>query len=314
MNQAPLFNWHRLMDHGRPAARLDAALRGPEALQGHVNQALVFSGLRTEFEAESEQLSAKLVLQGRVRFCVGRRTLQLQPGHVLLLNPGTRYAAWSSEQDGGFVGATVWFRRGLLAETAEMARLAPDPQAPRAEPVLSDRLRPQDAVTAGLIAHLAQSLLHGEGDDPEALDQDLSQLLHRWWLSECGHRQAADRLGAAREATRRELLRRLDRAVDFMISCQAQPLSLEQIAQESALSRSYLIRLFVQVHGMTPHRFLERLRARAARSLLAQQGLGLEAVAQATGFGSRWTMQRALRRHYGASGRGLRSEPGPARP
>jgi len=295
MNTARLYHWERLIDHGRPAARLEAALRGPDAADGHANQAFVFGGQRAEFEAESDQWSAKLVLRGHVHFSVGRRKLRLDEGHVLLLNPGTRYTARTTAGDGGFIGATLWFRHGLLAEMTHA----------RADTLgFGENLRQLDPTAAGLTQRLFDALSR-EHEDPSALDDDLTLLLAHWWEAEQGHQAHARRLTAQRPGTQRELLRRIDRAVDFIVSCHAQPLTLEAIAAEAALSKSYLIRLFVQVHGLTPHRYLDRVRAESARRLLGRGDIALEQVACASGFGSRWALQRALKRHYGQSGRPL---------
>jgi transcriptional regulator GlxA family with amidase domain len=51
---------------------------------------------------------------------------------------------------------------------------------------------------------------------------------------------------------------------------------------------------------------LARTRVRAARRLLADPGLSLEDVAVLSGFGSRQTLFRQLRRHCGDGGQGLR--------
>ena len=72
------------------------------------------------------------------------------------------------------------------------------------------------------------------------------------------------------------------------------------------LSKYHLVRAFHAVHGETPMALLARTRVRAARRLLADPALSLEDVAALSGFGSRQTLFRQLRRHCGDGGRGLR--------
>jgi AraC-like DNA-binding protein len=277
---------------GEPPARMASALRGVEAAGGRRNQAFLFSARRTEFDSEPDQLSAKLVLQGEVHFQVGRRALVLHEGQVLLLNPGTRYTARVMGADSAVIGATIWFESGLLGSLGASG--------------VHERLRTlSSAAQAGL--HHVLAALQGDADR-EAADEPITLMLARWLVEDGEHGAAALRLDAQRASTRAELLRRIDRAADFIASRFTEPLTLDDVAAAAALSKFHLLRGFAQVHGTTPCRALQALRAAAARRLIERGADDLEQVAAASGFGSRWSLQRALRRRYGATGRALRAQ------
>ena len=79
------------------------------------------------------------------------------------------------------------------------------------------------------------------------------------------------------------------------------PLPVEAMAERACLSPRQFARVFREETGLTPARFLERLRVEAARQRLEAGRGGLAAVAGSCGFGTEETMRRAFLRQLGAS-------------
>jgi transcriptional regulator GlxA family with amidase domain len=75
--------------------------------------------------------------------------------------------------------------------------------------------------------------------------------------------------------------------------------TVPRLAERAVLSERHLARLFLAETGMTPGRFVERVRVEAARDLLAAGPTPVEAVADLAGFGSAETMRRAFLRVLG---------------
>ena len=73
-------------------------------------------------------------------------------------------------------------------------------------------------------------------------------------------------------------------------------LSVEALARRAAMSSRQFTRVFTDEVGMTPARYVERVRVDAARRALEQSALGLEEVAARCGFGSADVMRRAFTR------------------
>jgi transcriptional regulator GlxA family with amidase domain len=84
-------------------------------------------------------------------------------------------------------------------------------------------------------------------------------------------------------------------------------LSVEALARRAAMSPRNFFRVFVREVGMTPGRFVERVRVEAARRLLEETSRGIPDVADACGFGSPETMRLAFRRALGVNPQGYRS-------
>ena len=81
---------------------------------------------------------------------------------------------------------------------------------------------------------------------------------------------------------------------------------MPDIAAAASLSRFHLVRLFRQVHGVTPHAHLLAKRMTVAERLLAQTRLDINEIAVRAGFGTRWSLFRQLRKRRGAGGEALR--------
>ena len=84
-------------------------------------------------------------------------------------------------------------------------------------------------------------------------------------------------------------------------------LSVDTLARRAAMSPRNFFRVFVREIGMTPGRFVERVRVEAARRLLEETTRGIPDVAAACGFGSPETMRIAFRRALGVNPQSYRS-------
>ena len=78
-------------------------------------------------------------------------------------------------------------------------------------------------------------------------------------------------------------------------------LSVESLAKRVAMSPRHFARVFAQELGVTPARYIERVRVEVARRRLEESALGVDAVASESGFGSAETMRRAFLRNLSVS-------------
>jgi transcriptional regulator GlxA family with amidase domain len=73
-------------------------------------------------------------------------------------------------------------------------------------------------------------------------------------------------------------------------------LSVPRLAKQVAMSPRHFARIFLQEVGVTPARYVQRLRIEAAQRQLAESRRGVERVAEECGFGTPETMRRAFLR------------------
>ena len=113
------------------------------------------------------------------------------------------------------------------------------------------------------------------------------------------HRRVFDRmqrLSVLKSSTRLEVCRRISFAVDLVHSSYERDIGLADMAAAACLSKFHFLRLFTELHGITPHAYLQRKRALAAGRLLKSRQLTASQVAGRVGFNSRSTMLRQLNR------------------
>lgn len=80
-----------------------------------------------------------------------------------------------------------------------------------------------------------------------------------------------------------------------------EPLSVERMAAQAAMSPRHFARTFTQEIGLTPAKAVEKLRIDKARAQIEAGRQAVEDVARQCGFGDAERMRRAFLRHFGLS-------------
>ena len=128
-----------------------------------------------------------------------------------------------------------------------------------------------------------------------------------WQARQC----IAEQLDQVRPRTRRELARRIGWAVDHMLTDLGRELNLTELASAARLSPYHFLRVFKQVHRVTPVAYLRRQRLERALVLLDSTDLAVGEVATRVGL-SRLTLWRGVRQLRGVGPRASRCHAAPA--
>jgi AraC family transcriptional regulator len=102
----------------------------------------------------------------------------------------------------------------------------------------------------------------------------------------------------------------LDRLKDYIVAHLDSPLDVATLAAVAGQSQYHFSRVFARSVGVTPHRYVVRLRLQRAMELIRSGRSGLAEIAVRTGFADQSHLSRWLRRVHGVSLTQLRS-PGP---
>jgi AraC-like DNA-binding protein len=255
-------------------------------------------------------LSIKAAWGGREHYLLGNRRLAVDDENYLILNEGSRYSSMVDAST-PVASFSVFFRPGTAAEvfgavSLPAARLLDYGAAlPQRAPYFAEHLRPHDDLITPLLRAIRRQVDAGLAEEAW-YEEQLQMLLGRMIEAEHRFRRESIRITLVQSSTRDELHRRVRSASDYIHSCYTRPITLDDIAGAAHLSKFYLVRLFQQVHGVTPHAYLRRKRLAVARRLIEHTDLGLAEVADMVGFGSRSALFRQLRQQFGAAGRALR--------
>jgi AraC-like DNA-binding protein len=263
------------------------------------------SARHAEYAPFEQALSVKTVSAGREHYFVDRRRITVTPGDYLVLNEGRRYSSLL-ESPQGATSFCLFFPFGAAArcwretsQSPEQALDPPDIGASASGIAFTENLRPHDALVSPVLRFIRREVERGIRDDGW-LEEQFQFLLVRLLRAEAKVARLPDRLACTRPSTRKELVRRLGRAVDYMRSNLQDEIRLAGLAREACLSPYHFLRMFRQLYGMTPVSYLRRLRTERALQLLDSTSLGIDEVAAQVGL-TRLSLWRAIRREHGSS-------------
>jgi AraC-like DNA-binding protein len=246
-------------------------------------------------------LSIKTVLDGRAVWRTPDRRFVIEPGVFLVLNEGQTYEL-EVETHTSTQTLAIFFRPGLIegilqAKTTEVSRMLE--QGEPAPYGFDEKLHLTEAGLEKAFRILARQAIEGGDSDSAsmAFDTTGSILIE----SSLAGRRQRQRLRHASAATRDEVLRRLNRARDAMLSSSSIRFGLDQFAAEACLSPHYFHELFSEAFGETPHQFRTKARIERARLLLQHTDWSILAICQELGFESVSSFTKLFRRYTGVN-------------
>ena len=228
-------------------------------------------------EERSRCLSVSFVESGGFALRTDRGRERLSARALFVSWPGLAYTCeHPSEGAPDDVCLTLDFEEPFGADILA-AHAAEEPAAPTAP--LTNRL-----------GYLRDALA-GAADDAVALETLASAV-----LQEVLRRPRAGPL--FRPSQLQWYARRIDAARELMETSSAEPHSLADLARDAAMSPFHFARVFAELVGTPPHRYLRDLRLRAAATRL-REGASVTGACFASGFANLGHFTRSFRRAYG---------------
>jgi len=263
-----------------------------------------------EYPRVMHPLSIKMAWGGREVYRLGRRDVHVREGTYLVLNDGDEYGS-TLQSERPSTSFSIFLRRGLADEIVAARRAgvercmeqSVDAAAPTAS--FSSHLRGDDEHVTPRMRFIHDRVMAGERSQ-DWLDEQAVLLVGDLLRAEHAAMERTLRLPAAKASTRAELGRRLRLAADHIESHYEQALPLEALARVACMSTYHFVRYFALLHGATPHAYVIRCRAAAARRMLADGITDHRLIAERTGFGSRSSLYRALGARSRTGGRSAR--------
>lgn len=197
-------------------------------------------------------------------------------GQIIVFNPDEVHTGEAADEE-GWEFRMFYFDSELLRTAASMTVGKQIDLPSFRQPVIDD---------PDLSLQICQLHTALESEQSKLTRQELFLLT----LAELAKRHADVRLPEPNRGQERRVVRRIREYLDENIH---RNVALEELAELSGLSPYYLIRVFRQELGLTPHAYFEQLRVHRARRLL-KEGLSIADVAVYLGF----TDQSHLHRHF----------------
>jgi AraC-like DNA-binding protein len=278
----------------------EVAINPPASAFGCVNAILNGRSARHYESRFAGPLSVKAVISGRATWETDDGRYELVPGSVLLLNDGEEYLITVDALQ-PVETFCFFFERGFVedayrAATNGSARLL-DGQAGLPALHFDERLHfDSPLVDEVLRAHR----------DRSALAESFYSLALQLVRAQASFGERIAKLPSLRAATREELARRLGVATSYLHANSARGVTVAEAARAACLSPFHFHRLFTRFHGITPHRYLARLRLERARALLRADDGSVLDVAVACGFESLGSFSALYKKTFGVTPSGVR--------
>jgi AraC-like DNA-binding protein len=232
--------------------------------------------------------SVKYVLQGEETYEIDGRTRRLRAGEFMLVEAGVEFEARLAASDDA-IGLCVYL--GVEDGGREETR------APlgRGRAIAGSRIDP----LASLLGNYARLLAERPAAGPALARRIVQEATvgAEDYLATFNNR--LERLGSVKQSTRIETLQRLERARCFIHDHAERSISLDEVANEAALSRFHLTRSFAEVFGLPPLAYHRRLRLEGAARLLKSEAMSATEIAEQLGYGSLSAFTRAFRQNFG---------------
>ncbi|RWC49474.1 MAG: AraC family transcriptional regulator [Mesorhizobium sp.] len=233
------------------------------------------------FEEAHQDFCVAAVTSGTFRYRTQQGTAMLAPGALLLGNPGTCYECGHEHGSGdrclSFHFGPAYMERIVagVPGARKLAFAAPRlPPLPVLAPLLAEAETARDMADNGAFEELSLRMAG-------AAVGTVSGATHV--------RRAPSRRDQKRVA---EAVRRIELDADG-------PVSLTELADETATSPYHFLRIFRQVAGMTPYQFLLKTRLHRAAVRLRMSDDAVSAIAFEAGFNDLSTFNRRFRRVMG---------------
>lgn len=204
------------------------------------------------------------------------------PGSIAICPAGVD---WVADGDGSVDGLLV------AVDPAQLAVAAAEESALQAR--LIERFSGDDPVLLTLARQLAREAVDSNPNGPLFWHQLGFEFIDRLVTS---HTSGFEARTPARLSS--EVLARIK---EYIVAHLDESIEVAALAKLSGLSPFHFARRFKSSVGMTPHRFVVRLRLRRAVELIRQGRAGLGAIALQTGFADQSHLSRWVRRVYGVS-------------
>ncbi|HXS90570.1 MAG TPA: AraC family transcriptional regulator [Steroidobacteraceae bacterium] len=265
---------------------------------------------RSKFGPRMHSLSIRAAWGGEERCQFDGRTVAVDDDSFLILNNG-RVCTTQIDAPQPVESFAIYFGPALVEHTYGAMTLSIEKALERGDAVVErsaeflESLQPHDKLVSPVLRFIRLHVLRGV-DDEAWYDEQLNFLLERMLTHRGGVIERIDALQLIRTSTRREIYRRISLATDYLHSNYRQPLDLDSLGKAACLSKYHFLRLFTRVHGITPHQYLLRKRAKTALRLLQTTPLDVCEIASSVGFAQRHALLRQMRRWTGLSPRQIR--------
>jgi AraC family transcriptional regulator len=249
--------------------------------------------------------SIKYVTAGRERYTINKKEYIVRAGEYLLVNDNNGGGTVLIDDVNTVKGICIGLQSSIVADAVasfrEPGTAYPDQALNtffNTPGLLDDQYHSSQTKSGAMLAKLG-AVLDKDPYEPYRFDLEFYFELAACVVADqapvCKQLQT---IGSVKPATKKDLLKRLQRGKAFIDQCYSASIDTAAISREAQVSEYHFYRLFKAVYGLSPHQYLIRKRLEAARRLLLQKGATVSEAAYESGFADIYTFSKAFKKHF----------------
>lgn len=251
--------------------------------------------------------SIKYVVDGCEKYRVNDNRYKVDKGEYILAN--AQYEGHIEiDSDKPVIGMCIDIEPQLIAEIAAL-QIRPDTPFPdtdladffHSENFLDNKYKDTDTYLGQSLKELASKLLSKE-NTPTILSKELfytlAENLVQDHLSIFKQLNNVDKVKAS---TRKDIYRRVLAGKAFLDAHFLEPILIETVAKEAAISEYYFFKLFKTIYQITPYNYLINKRMEMAVSLICENKMNITDIALTCGFADIHTFSKVFKKMYGCA-------------
>ena len=237
----------------------------------------------------SEYFSIKTVFSGQENYLIDKRKIILRPNTFLVINKGSEYSlevdSTNPTLDFSISFSSAYIRDFTRMQSHSNAQLLDNPCSNEENHVFN---------AFDTIHLLTGDMRYNMLNLKNSIELGASDLLINEYLYHCllnyskvlNHESAdkSEKLKCLNSTTKKELLKRMTLAKEYINSNFSEQVKLDAIASHSCLSVNHLLRTFKQVYGISPYQYLTQIRLQHAKHLLRHSDYNINDIVAFVGF------------------------------
>ncbi len=269
---------------------------------GQENIIVNASAKNTEYNDIRSPLSLKCTIHGSEWYSFGGREVLIDSEHVLLMDNQRTYSTFI-QSESAVESFCIFFNDKILDELHTYRHANknawldnPADFSVWDRPIIEKRLK-IDRELLYLLKALKEQV---DSENLELIDFTIYPILQKVLVAQQEFNQQISRLPFHKKATRVELYKRIALAQDFIDSCPYENLTLETLAKISCLSKYHFLRVFKEINGVSPHKYIVERKLEYAMKLI-ENGDSIIEVSRRVGFNSSASFCRSFKQKFGHS-------------
>ncbi len=266
------------------------------------NNAFYFKQAELDSGTHISRLSIRMVLDGYQYYKTGRKESIVKKDNYLIINEGE---IWHSEIHAEKpVEALIvafhpeYIKKAAFAFGNDSSALLDNPFHQTKEGISFEKSTyAQEPQIARLFLKLKGQITSGECSDLY-YEEIYLELMHLIFQNHQNYIKQSELIPLKKPAVRKELLKRLSLAKDYIDVYLKEPLSLDLISENAALSPYHFLRLFKSIYQITPHQYILKERMHLAKYMVLSETKTVKEIAYEIGYEDQSAFNRVFKRFY----------------